>query len=32
MVQLIGEFSGVYYLQVFPDSGNIVFHDNLHLK
>jgi hypothetical protein len=28
----IGEFSGVYYLQVFPDSGNIVFHDNLFLN
>lgn len=28
----IGEFSGVYYLQVFPNSGNIIFYDDLHLN
>ena len=27
-----GEFSGVYYLQVFSDSGNIVFYDDLFLN
>jgi hypothetical protein len=26
------QFSGVYYLQVFPDSGNIIFHDDLFLN
>ena len=29
---VIGEFSGVYYLQVFPDSGNIVFYDDFFLN
>lgn len=28
----IALFSGVYYLQVFPDSGNIIFYDDLFLN
>jgi hypothetical protein len=28
----IGKLSGVYYLQVFPNSGNIIFYDDLHLN
>jgi hypothetical protein len=27
-----GQFSGVYYLQVFSDSGNIMFYDDLFLN
>jgi len=29
---ILAQFSGVYYLQVFPDSGNIIFYDDLFLN
>jgi hypothetical protein len=29
---IIGLFSGVYYLQVFPNSGNIILYDDLQLN